>query len=260
MGGFDSHQTDPCDGDFLFPAGSPGDPERKLPSASGGRRPPHSIAKAGTNRIGRVLGCATLILCLLFPTPLVEESCPLSSRHYPIFTGEARQVIASTAFVKAFRYFSAHKRLIHNRKYLTVIDYTKPSHVKRMYLLNRETCEVQSFLVAHGKQSGFSFASRFSNEFDSHMSSKGFFLTGRTYVGIHGLSLLLHGLEKNVNDNALRRGIVIHGAEYVSRRSVLVNRGRLGRSFGCPAVPAPEACTIIHKLKNGSLLYIHAGD
>lgn len=259
MGNPDSHQTDSSDGYLPLPAGNRGNPERRHSSSPGGR-PPRSIARAGTNRIGRVLGCATLVLCLLFPTPLVDQSCPLSIRHFSIFTGEVRKLMSGTAFRKAFRYFSAHKVLIHNRKYLTVIDYTKPSHVKRMHLLNLETCEVQSFLVAHGKKSGFSFASRFSNALDSHMSSKGFFLTGRTYVGIHGLSLLLHGLEKNVNDNALRRGIVIHGAEYVSRRSVLVNRGRLGRSFGCPAVPASEACPIIHKLKNGSLLYIHAGD
>jgi hypothetical protein len=76
-------------------------------------------------------------------------------------------------------------------------------------------------------------------------------------VGTHGKSLKLLGLERGVNDRALERGIVIHGAPYVSNRSVELNGGFLGRSWGCPAVPIKEVDQIVSKIKNGSLLYIH---
>lgn len=213
-----------------------------------------------THCFPRLLKTAVLSLCLLYPSTPTDNTCPLAVRYFSAYSKDVRQIITTPAFRKAFRYFSDHKQRIKNRKFLAVIDYTRPSHAKRLYLLNRETCEVGKYLVAHGKNSGYSYPTRFSNDVDSHMSSRGFYLTGRTYIGSHGLSLLLHGLEKMVNDNSLKRGIVIHGAEYVNYRSVLVNRGRLGRSFGCPAVPASEAAQIIHKLKDGSLLYIHAKD
>jgi len=100
-----------------------------------------------------------------------------------------------------------------------------------------KTGRVEKFLVSHGKNSGWAYATAFSNRPKSLQSCRGFFITGRKYSGKHGTALQLYGLEKGVNDNALRRGIVMHGANYVSARSVMLNRGRLGRSLGCPAIP-----------------------
>jgi hypothetical protein len=166
--------------------------------------------------------------------------------------------IDEAAFEQALRYFSQHSSEITNQKYLTVIDFTKPSYVKRMYVLNLETGEVERHLVAHGKSSGYIYATDLSNEIGSNKSSRGFFLTGEEYQGDHGTSLRLHGLEKGINDHAFRRDIVIHSADWVSYRAVFLNGGRLGRSWGCPAVPVSEVEEIIGKIKVGSLLYIHA--
>jgi hypothetical protein len=132
-----------------------------------------------------------------------------------------------------------------------------PSDAKRMSIIDLKTHRIEKHLVAHGKNSGTRRVSNFSNRLNSYKSCKGLFLTGNTYVGTHGKSLKLLGLERGVNDHALERGIVIHGAPYVSNRSVELNGGFLGRSWGCPAVPVQEVDQIVTKIKNGSLLYIH---
>jgi hypothetical protein len=158
----------------------------------------------------------------------------------------------------AFGYLNTHKSKFKNKRYLTVIDYTRPSYQERMYIIDLQSGEVERLLVAHGKNSGLVMATDFSNVVDSLKSCKGFFVTGERYLGSHGTSLVLHGLEKGVNDNALKRRIVMHGADYVSRRSILLNGGRLGLSWGCPAVPIKKIDCIVEKIKDGSLLYIHA--
>ena len=89
--------------------------------------------------------------------------------------------------------------------------------------------------------------------------ARGFYLTGETYSGAHGLSMKLIGLEKNINDVAESRNIVLHGADYVSE-SFIQQHGRLGRSYGCPAV-APEVCNgLINATKGGSVLFIYHPD
>ncbi len=164
------------------------------------------------------------------------------------------------ALSNVLTHFRSYRRAIRNRRYLTVIDYSKPSHVKRMLVIDMKRGKVERFLVSHGKNSGWAYATTFSNRLESCQSSRGFFITGKEYYGKHGIALQLHGLEKGVNDNALRRGIVMHGANYVSARSVMLNGGRLGRSLGCPAIPAEVAKSVINRIKGGSLVYIHAGD
>lgn len=87
----------------------------------------------------------------------------------------------------------------------------------------------------------------------------GFFLTENTYQGKNGYSLVLNGLEKGINDRAKERAIVIHGAAY-SNPSVIASSGRLGRSFGCPALPQSVSKPIINTIKGGSLLFIYANN
>jgi hypothetical protein len=113
--------------------------------------------------------------------------------------------------------------------------------------------------VAHGKNSGENIADSFSNDSKSLKSCLGFFLTAETYTGKHGYSLKLDGLEPGINDNARQRAIVIHGADYVSA-SFAQQHGRLGRSWGCPALPTDRSKEIIDKISQGSCLFIYGND
>lgn len=163
------------------------------------------------------------------------------------------------AFEKAvLGYYSLlKKQAIKADAKLTLIDFSKPSDQVRMWILDMKTMVVlHETLVAHGKKSGDKFAKEFSNIPESHQSSLGFYKTGSTYFGKHGLSLRLHGLEEGINHLAEPRAIVLHGADYVSD-DFIQKHGRLGRSFGCPAVPLEENKDIIELIKNGSCMYIY---
>ncbi len=143
---------------------------------------------------------------------------------------------------------------------LSIIDYTRPSTEKRLVIVDIIGRRLlRTSLVAHGKNSGENYAARFSDEPGSRMSSFGFFATGETYYGKHDYSLRLHGLEKEYNGNAVERSIVIHGAWYVSQKFI-DEYGRLGRSWGCPALPLESATEIIDLIKGGSCLFIHVDD
>jgi hypothetical protein len=143
---------------------------------------------------------------------------------------------------------------------LTVIDYSRPSTEPRLFVYDpADGAVLHASLVAHGKNSGENLAVRFGNEVDSLRSSLGIYVTGNTYHGKHGYSLTLHGLEPGINDNALERSIVIHGAAYVSA-AFAAKHGRLGRSWGCPALPTETAAEVIDLIKDGTCVYIHGND
>jgi len=144
-----------------------------------------------------------------------------------------------------------------NPRLLTVIDYSRPSTEPRLWVLDLVSRAIrQRELVAHGKGSGDNVATSFSNTEGSHKSSLGLFVTGAAYIGQNGYSLRLRGLDPGVNDRAYARDIVIHGAEYVSE--VLTRTlGRLGRSWGCPAVRPAIARTLIDEIKDGTVLFVY---
>lgn len=142
---------------------------------------------------------------------------------------------------------------------LTVIDYSLPSTQPRLWVLDLAKGEVLYHeLVAHGRGSGDNIATRFSNAMDSHQTSLGLFLTGGTYEGGNGYSLKLKGLDEGVNDRAEQRSIVIHGAWYVSAEHAR-SQGRLGRSWGCPALSETSARPVIDRIKGGSFVFSYAG-
>jgi len=143
---------------------------------------------------------------------------------------------------------------------LTLIDFSKSANQKRLWIIDLKNNKVlKHTLVAHGRNTGEEYAGKFSNTPESNQSSLGFYVTGATYIGKHGTSLKLHGLEKGINDNAEKRAIVMHAAEYVSE-SFIKRVGRLGRSQGCPAVPVEEHKEIIKTLANGTCLFIYYPD
>ncbi|MDQ1296564.1 MAG: hypothetical protein QG611_542 [Bacteroidota bacterium] len=141
---------------------------------------------------------------------------------------------------------------------ITIIDFSLPSDKERLWVLDLNNGKVLfRCLVSHGRNSGELMAEKFSNIPGSNASSPGFYTTGETYMGKHGLSLALDGLETGINDKARARAIVIHGADYVSAEFIR-KYGRLGRSFGCPAVPEELSKEIIQTIKGGSCLFIYA--
>lgn len=143
---------------------------------------------------------------------------------------------------------------------LTVIDYSRPSTEKRLWVYDLNSRELlYEELVAHGQGTGANLAQKFSNQPDSHQTSLGLFVTDETYVGRNGYSLRLDGLDKGFNDRARDRAIVMHGAPYVSPAFVKAN-GRLGRSHGCPAVSDTVARHLIDRVKGGGLVFAYYPD
>ncbi len=143
---------------------------------------------------------------------------------------------------------------------LAVIDYSRPSTERRLWVFDlKKTALLYAEHVAHGRNSGENFANAFSNRESSHQSSLGLFATAETYNGGNGYSLRMDGLEPGVNDLARVRAIVMHGAPYVD--PVMAQRqGRLGRSFGCPAVRPAVANSVIDTLKEGQLVFAYYPD
>lgn len=154
-------------------------------------------------------------------------------------------------------YSSAREDGLDEQGLLTVIDYSKPSNEPRMWVIDVKNDQIVYHLhVSHGKNSGKLKATKFSNKPGSRQSSIGLYLTGATYNGHHGLSLRLKGLEKGYNDNAFKRAIVIHGAEY-AKPEFAKKFGRLGLSWGCPAVDTGVSTELIKKIKGGTLVFAY---
>ncbi len=143
---------------------------------------------------------------------------------------------------------------------LTIIDFTLSSTKKRMWVLDMTNNKVLfNTVVAHGKNTGSEFATKFSNKVNSLQSSLGFYVTGETYYGKNGYSMFIDGMEKQFNSKARERYVVVHGANYANP-SFVNKLGRLGRSYGCPALPTAINDDIINVIKNKSVIYIHSAD
>jgi hypothetical protein len=141
---------------------------------------------------------------------------------------------------------------------LAIADMSQPSTAQRLYVIDLETRTlVLRTWVAHGQNSGDLMAERFSNRHGSHQTSLGLYRVGETIRSPqHGAALLLEGLDVGVNDKALAREVIIHGADYVSAEFIAA-RGRLGKSWGCPAVPRAAMKQMIDALGGDGVLFIH---
>ncbi len=210
--------------------------------------------------VGLLLCTSTVAFCKPInntvpkPTPILEfKSLTKNSKELKDINPRVLQ-LAMTAHKKASAMGLAQKSL------MTIIDYSLPSTKRRMWVVDMNKGKViYHTLVAHGSGSGGNEARSFSDKPGSLQSSLGLFVTGKTYEGKHGRSLVLHGLEQGINGNAERRRIVVHGAHYVNDH-MAKNLGRLGRSWGCPALDTKLAQPIISTIKEGSLVFAYYPD
>jgi hypothetical protein len=176
------------------------------------------------------------------------------SLHEPVLNPEAFRMALS-----GYRSLCA-KGLVERDSLITIIDYTLPSSEERFFVINlRQNKIIYKTLVAHGRNSGELYATRFSNRAQSHQSAIGFYITGAPYMGGQGYSMQLTGVDTGYNDQARMRSIVVHGAHYATPQYVR-QYGRLGRSFGCPALPPYVNQEIIDCIRDGSVLFSYYPD
>lgn len=188
------------------------------------------------------------------------KSTHIDSLYQSLFTSDIKP--SKLAFVQAYKGLIYFQKICSNLFHdtLALIDFTLSSNKKRLWVIDLNQHKILYHeLVAHGKNSGEEFASKFSNLEESFQSSLGFYFCGDTYDGLNQLSIKLYGLENRFNGKAFDRGIVIHGANYVSEKFILENE-RLGRSLGCPAVRQDIISPLSNTIKNGCLLYIYSNN
>lgn len=170
-------------------------------------------------------------------------------------TGLSREVFDLA--VKGLKKLDTNHKL-QNPNIVTIADYSQSSKKKRLYVIDLKNKKLLfNTYVAHGKNTGNEFAKSFSNVVGSLKSSLGFYITENQIVGSHtGFALMIKGVEKGFNDNATKREIIIHSADYATE-SFIKKNGRLGRSFGCPVLPPDMNKPIIETIKNGTCLFIY---
>ncbi|MBS1746009.1 MAG: murein L,D-transpeptidase catalytic domain family protein [Bacteroidetes bacterium] len=163
------------------------------------------------------------------------------------------------AACKGYEYMLANN-LLAKTGIITICDFSQSSDKKRLYVFDLDEGRLLfNTYVAHGRNSGNDFATSFSNRNESHKSCLGFLRTAETYFGDNGYSMRLDGMEYGFNDNARERSIVMHGSNYVNGSRASAG-AMMGRSYGCPAVPAKEAKSIINCIKDGSCFFNYFPD
>lgn len=194
-----------------------------------------------------LLACATNIQSEAKPTPASFET----------ILKQASDLDPKVLKLGMKAYENARQQGMDTQGILTIIDYSKPSAERRLWVIDLLHASVPFYTyVAHGKGSGDTYSTHFSNSSQSYTSSLGVFLTGQPYYGKNGYSLRLQGLEPGINDKASQRAIVMHPAWYVSNDFVK-KYGRLGRSWGCPALDQTVANEIISTIQKGSIVFAY---
>jgi hypothetical protein len=160
---------------------------------------------------------------------------------------------------KGYQYLQ-NKGLLRKQNLITICDYSQSSTRKRLYVIDIVNSRLLfNTYVSHGKNSGQEFATSFSNLRNSNKSSLGFMVTSETYSGVAGYSMRLNGMEPGINDKVRSRDIVLHGSRFVNEH-VVSERGTIGKSYGCPAVPLDVHKKIIDAIKGGSCFYVYSPD
>ncbi|MDF2867993.1 MAG: hypothetical protein K0S11_1463 [Gammaproteobacteria bacterium] len=208
-----------------------------------------------------LLSACLLTFTIGFSSHSFGFSFPFSS-HEPLheITNQTRNLAPNILKMALSAYEHAKQKGLVDKQIVTIIDYSKPSTEKRLWVVDLKHKKILfNTLVAHGRNSGSDVARKFSNDYHSLTSSLGVFLTGRTYFGHNGYSLVMEGLERGINDKAQARHIVFHPAHYVSE-DFIKRTGRIGRSWGCPALSPHIAPQVIDTIKNGTLVFAYYPD
>ncbi|WP_345336744.1 murein L,D-transpeptidase catalytic domain family protein [Ferrimonas pelagia] len=210
------------------------------------------------------LSCLLAPLCLVFSLLCTPAQASVDNPAEPeqrLSVIELQEELGLLDRLDANVFARAYQRYLETngkrKPLLTIIDYSKPSTQKRFFVIDMDKRQLLfDTYTTHGVNSGYLFANDFSNIVNSRQTSLGAFLTDDTYYGGNGYSLRMDGLDPGINDNARRRYIVIHGADYANP-ALIHQQGRLGRSWGCPALPQDLARKVIDTIKGGSLIYAH---
>jgi hypothetical protein len=204
------------------------------------------------------------LLCMVgwgpffFSTPSPANSWV--SEEARLIHSKADNLNTSVLVVSLNAYLKAQQYGLDRRQLLTVIDYSLPSSERRLWVIDLKNSNVLfNTWVTHGKNSGEKNSTSFSNDPRSLKSSLGVFVTEGTYSGSVGYALRVKGLDRGINDNALNRGVVIHGATYASPQ-VAKQYGMLGRSWGCMAVDTHISRNLINTIKNNTLVVAYYPD
>lgn len=174
----------------------------------------------------------------------------------------AQYDLSFTAFRYAYIGYQTMKKQhrLNNKELFSIIDFTKDCNSKRFYTIDLEKMKIVYYTyVAHGKKSGERMATSFSDAVESNKSSIGFYITGNTYNGGNGYSLILQGDEKGYNSNLAKRSVVVHAADYANEDYIARN-GRMGRSLGCPALPENIYKQVIETIKEKTIIFAYYND
>jgi hypothetical protein len=160
-----------------------------------------------------------------------------------------------------YGYRAAHPEKV-RKPYLYFVDYGLDAHTPRGWVFDMDRLEVVDgpFTVAHGRGSaGDGVPVRFSNRKGSNATSLGLYVAQETYAfrgtsggqGYRSVGLRLAGVSGLFNSAARARGVVVHGAPYVTP-------DRAGRSEGCPAMEQDRAQRLIPLISNGGLVFLYS--
>jgi hypothetical protein len=218
-----------------------------------------------------IVGCVTVVWGMSAFSKPTEKNIIVAAAPVPALESKAMLydnlrldtlALSRQAFEYALEGYKSLKTAgeLSNDRILSIVDFSLPSSQKRLFIIDIISGKLLfNTFVSHGRNSGAAMATQFSNRPESNQSSLGFYVTGDTYRGEHGYSLKLEGMERGINDNAYMRKIVVHGAPYVNEK-VIAQKGFIGRSLGCPAIPDRLKTAVINVIRNGSCLFLYSPD
>jgi hypothetical protein len=212
---------------------------------------------------GRTVPSAKSGFQSFFPSAVSESSPEFEAadsvyRLAALYTYGLDRMVFFNAY-KGYQYLLSKGKLS-NPDILSIADYSQSGKKKRLYVIDLKQGKVLfNTFVSHGKNSGSEYASDFSNSQHSNKSSIGFMITAESYVGSAGYSLRLDGVEAGINDQVRIRNIVMHGSRFVNYERIY-ERGTIGNSLGCPAIPLSDHKLVIDKIKGGSCLFIYSDE
>lgn len=210
------------------------------------------------NIMKKVILCVLVIICLTITATTTLASSEFRVNKKKILkSAPTLNPIALDYAIKGYM-FAVKAHQINKYNTLTIIDFSKPSYDKRVWVVNLKNSKLlMKLYTAQGKGSGLVYAKHFSNKPGSDETSLGVYETLSSYVGKHGLSLRVKGLERGVNNNAFKRDIVIHPAWYVTPKFI-EKFHRVGRSWDCFALNPEKSRKFINLTKGGSILFAYA--